>query len=617
MTGRDQTSGAPVLVVLNRTGLETARRLAPHLPGAVVHGLADRVPEADAPFKATVAHLRALFSAGRPIVALCASGIVIRALAPLLDDKHAEPPVLAVAADGSAVVPLLGGHHGANALAARLADVLGIAPALTTAGEVTGGLALDAPPPGWRVHNPEAARAAMAALVDGRPVALANEGAAMLTAWITDASDAVVPADVSATGAPTVRVSDRAAAAASLPPDTLLLRPPTLALGVGCARDCPPAELEALARETLAAHDLSSESVACVVSLDLKADEGAVLALAEALGVPARFFDAAALDAETPRLATPSDVVFAEVGCHGVSEGAALAAAGPDGTLVAAKRKTANATCAVARAPAGIAPAQIGRARGALHIVGIGPGTEEWRTPEVSAAIAGATDLVGYRLYLDLLGPAQEGKARHMSDLGAETDRVVAALNLAAEGRRVALVCSGDAGIYALATLVFEQLETGGRPDWQRVEIAVCPGVSAMQAAAARAGAPLGHDFCAISLSDLLTPRAVIDRRVAAAAEGDFVIAFYNPVSKRRRDALPTARDVLLRHRPADTPVILARNLGRDGETVRVTTLDALSVDDVDMLTLVMVGSSETRRLGRWVYTPRGYAAKQTTDAAE
>jgi cobalt-precorrin 5A hydrolase/precorrin-3B C17-methyltransferase len=380
---------------------------------------------------------------------------------------------------------------------------------------------------------------------------------------------------------------------------------------VGCARDCPPAELEALARETLADAGLSPESVACVVSLDLKADEAAVHALADALGVPARFFDAETLEAETPRLSNPSDVVFAEVGCHGVAEGAALAAAGPDGALVAPKRKTANATCAVARQPDGIAAHRVGRARGRLYVVGIGPGTDAWRTPEVSAAIADATDLVGYRLYLDLLGPAQEGKARHMSDLGAETDRVVAALDLAAEGRRVALVCSGDAGIYALATLVFEQLEQAAdRPDWHRIEISVCPGVSAMQAAAARAGAPLGHDFCAISLSDLLTPRAVIERRVTAAAEGDFVIAFYNPVSKRRRDALPWARDVLLRHRPADTPVILARNLGREGEAVRVIPLADLDVDQVDMLTLVLVGSAETRRVGPWVYTPRGYAAK-------
>jgi len=157
--------------------------------------------------------------------------------------------------------------------------------------------------------------------------------------------------------------------------------------------------------------------------------------------------------------------------------------------------------------------------------------------------------------------------------------------------------------------------------DWQRVEIVGLPGVSAMQAAAARIGAPLGHDFCAISLSDLLTPWPTIARRLKAAAEGDFVIAFYNPVSQRRRTQLAAAKEILLKHRPADVPVILARNLGRGGETVTVTDLARLDVDAVDMLTLVIVGSSDTRAVERpdggvWVYTPRGYAAKVSLEKA-
>ncbi len=190
------------------------------------------------------------------------------------------------------------------------------------------------------------------------------------------------------------------------------------------------------------------------------------------------------------------------------------------------------------------------------------------------------------------------------------------ALALAAEGRSVALVSSGDAGIYALATLVFECLDAGGLPDGaSRIEIIVSPGVSAMQAAAARAGAPLGHDFCAISLSDLLTPWETIEARIRAAAEGDFVIAFYNPVSRRRRTQLAEAKRILLKHRPRETPVVLAKNLGRDGEAVSTTTLAELSVDDVDMLTLVIVGASTTRQVsaaGRtFTYTPRGYEKKR------
>ena len=228
-----------------------------------------------------------------------------------------------------------------------------------------------------------------------------------------------------------------------------------------------------------------------------------------------------------------------------------------------------------------------------------------------------ATDLVGYSLYLDLIDEISDGKVRHDFDLGREEDRVRHAMELAGTGRDVALVCSGDAGIYAMATLVFELLAKGDLSDGaRRIGIEVSPGISALQAAAARAGAPLGHDFCTISLSDLLTPWEAIKMRVKAAAEGDFVIAFYNPVSKRRRTQLEYAKDVLLNHRPGDTPVILATNLGRDGERVRVVPLESLDINEVDMLTVVIVGSSETRTVAtgdgkNWVYTPRGYAAKE------
>jgi cobalt-precorrin 5A hydrolase/precorrin-3B C17-methyltransferase len=361
--------------------------------------------------------------------------------------------------------------------------------------------------------------------------------------------------------------------------------------------------------------------VACVVSIDLKADEAAVHALADALRVPARFFSAAELEAEAPRLANPSDVVFREVGCHGVAEGAALATAGSDAELIVEKTRSRRATCAVARARRDIHPEAVGRARGRLSIVGIGPGSAEWRTAEVVETIRAATDVVGYSLYLDLIEDLIGDRRRHTSALSEEEVRVRLALDLAAAGRRVALVCSGDAGIYALAALAFELLDREDRPEWNRLAIHVVPGITALQAAAARAGAIAGHDFCAISLSDLLTPWPDIERRLKAAAAGDFVIALYNPVSRRRRTQLVAARDILLTSRPPQTPVVLARNLGRDGEVIRVIELQALSPDDVDMLTIVLIGSSRTRLIRRgthrFVYTPRGYAAKLAGRAAE
>nr|WP_245197547.1 precorrin-3B C(17)-methyltransferase [Jiella mangrovi] len=556
--------------------------------------------------------IRRLFLDGRPIVALMASGALIRILAPLLADKQAEPPVLAVAEDGSAVLPLLGGHHGANDLARTIAAATQGFAAVTTAGDLKFGIALDAPSAGYALDNPGAAKPVMAALLAGAKARL--EGSAP---WL-ERSRLPFAEEVSPASDDDVRLTV-SASARSPRPNELLYRPKTLVLGIGAERGAPAAEAIALAEAVLEEAGVSALALAAVASLDVKADEAAVHDVARHFGVPARFFTAEWLEAEAPRLKNPSEVVFAEVGCHGVAEGAALAGVGPDGDLLLDKRKSKRVTAALGEARDPIDPAMIGRARGTLFVVGIGPGSEAWRSPEVSRMVAASTDLVGYSLYLDLLGPLAANKARHDFDLGKEEARVRHAMELAGEGRTVALVCSGDAGIYAMATLVFELVDKGDLSDAaRRIEIVNAPGISALQGAAARAGAPLGHDFCTISLSDLLTPWEDIQRRVRAAAEGDFVIAFYNPVSKKRRTQLAYARDELLKHRPAETPVVLATNLGRDGESVRIVRLDALDVDEVDMLTVVIVGSSNTQVVStgdgkRWAYTPRGYARKDGT----
>jgi cobalt-precorrin 5A hydrolase/precorrin-3B C17-methyltransferase len=389
-------------------------------------------------------------------------------------------------------------------------------------------------------------------------------------------------------------------------------------LGVGCARNCDPAELWDLVQKTLTDNNLAAGCIAAVGSLDLKADEPAMNALANRLGVPFRVFTAAELENYSDRLANPSDVVFQEVGCHGVSEAAALALGNADSRLRIEKQKTKNATCALATSDSPVAEFK-GRSRGKLSIVGIGPGQSSWRTPEASQLVAEAEELVGYGLYIDLLGPLAYGKERSDFHLGAEEDRCRYALEQAAKGKNVALICSGDAGIYAMGALVFELMdrsvdEQGVSDAAHRVEVKCTPGVSALQGAAARAGAPLGHDFCAISLSDLLTHREDIIKRLNAAAVGDFVIAFYNPVSKRRRTLLAEARDILLKHRPSDTPVMLARSLGRPDESIRYRKLSELEVDEVDMMTVVLIGSSNSKlaQLGEGprMYTPRGYARK-------
>jgi cobalt-precorrin 5A hydrolase/precorrin-3B C17-methyltransferase len=607
------------IVVLGPSGLPLAQRLADALPDATLHGFAPRIADAPVCFDDMAGHLQRLFAGSEAIVALCASGIVIRSLAPLLGDKRSEPPVVAVAEDGSVAVPLLGGHRGANALARRIAHVTGGVAAITTAGDVRLGLALDDPPPGWHIADPATAKAVTAALLAGEPIDIRIDAAAADCHWLNAVflTNHPLPlregvGGVVGSTAARVVVTDLLAVGDER---TLVLHPATLAIGIGCERGAAPEEVRALVTQCLQSAGLSPRAVAGVFSIALKAAEPAIHQVAAALEAPARFFDAETLLAETPRLTDRSDIVFRETGCWGVAEGAALAAAGADATLVVSKRRSGRATCAIACSPRIIDAAALGRARGRLAIVGIGPGNPPGRTSEAEAAIRAATDLVGYRLYLQLLGALAAGKTLHAFELGQEEARVRAALALAAAGRSVALVSSGDAGIYAMASLVFELIERSGDPDWARVEVIGVAGVSAMQAAAARLGAPLGHDFCAISLSDLLTPWAVIEQRLIAAAAGDFVVALYNPVSQRRRTQLGAARDILLRARSADTPVAIARNLGRDGESLRITTLSALDPAAVNMLSIVLVGSSATRVVtrpdgGQWLYTPRGYADK-------
>lgn len=598
-----------VFVALTDDGADTARRLCAVVGGSQVHGLAGRVADADRHFAGALEHIRLLYGEGRPIIGLFSTAIMIRALDGDLQDKKDAPPVICIAEDGSAVVPLLGGHRGANDLALRLGAALDVAPAITTAGDARFGFALDAPPPGWDVFGRAAAKSVMAAMLAGEPVSLVNDlQPGIDTSWITDGGARFDHRDTPLA----VHLTEWAQTQFG---SVLCLHPRTLVVGVGCERGVDAAELSELVETAFEQSRLALGSVACIATIDLKEDEPAIRALAEGMGRPLRLFSAPRLEDETPRLANPSETVFAAVGCHGVAEAAALAAAGEKAELTVPKRKSPRATVAIARAPRIVAPDTVGQAPGLLSIVGIGPGKGGWRAPEANDVIVRASDVVGYRLYLDLLGDLARNKVLHGYELGEERDRCVEALTLAATGKRVALVSSGDAGIYAMASLVFELIDNADRPDWRRLAVEVVPGISALQALAARGGAPLGHDFCAISLSDLLTPWSVIENRLRAAADGDFVIALYNPVSKRRTTQLMAAREILLKARAPETPVLLGRNLGREGERTDVITLQELDSDRVDMLTTVIIGSSQTRTMTGGgisrVYTPRGYDTEE------
>ncbi|MBV8776725.1 MAG: cobalamin biosynthesis protein, partial [Alphaproteobacteria bacterium] len=303
---RDLPNGAAI-VVLGPGGAALGRCVRDLLPGARLHGPRRHPGEWDESYDRLVPHVAALFATGTTIVGICAGAILIRAVAPLLAEKQTEPPVVALAEDGSVAVPLLGGHHGANALAHALADGLGCQAAITTAGDLRLGFALDEPPPGWRIADPERVKPVAAALLAGRPVALVEQ--ACRADWLRAGSvQWAADADLK------VLVTDRAMPSNR---DVLVFHPPVLALGIGCERGCSADEIATLARDSLSEVGLATNAVAAVLSIDLKVDEPGIHGLAQSLGMPARFFSAAQLLEETSRLTVRSEAAFRATGRWG------------------------------------------------------------------------------------------------------------------------------------------------------------------------------------------------------------------------------------------------------------------------------------------------------------
>ncbi|MEG4148953.1 precorrin-3B C(17)-methyltransferase [Microcoleus sp. Pol12B5] len=577
----------PAIVILGQNSLPIAKKISAHFPGSQIYGLIDRTSNTDINFSNFGETLRELFATETPIIAICAAGIIIRTLAPLLSDKRAEPPVLAVAEDGSAVVPLLGGLHGVNDLAREIAAALGVQPAITTTGDIRFRTALLSPPQGYYLANPEDAKTFISNLLAGAKVRL--EGAA---SWLSESNLPIAP-DAKLT----IRVTEKAIVPT---PDCLVYHPQIVAVALTKLSNIEPEIAVSFVQQALKNAGLAPASVAGFFALKDEMGNPALEAVSQYFKVAVRFFNLS-------ELAELDSIEFIENKAAQI----ALTAAGANSHLIESDRPNAlNWAIALAAQP--FDARAIGISPGKLAIVGTGPGGAPWMSPEVKEILREATDWVGYKFYLDLAGTLREGQKRHDSDNREEIDRARFALDLAASGKSVAVVSSGDPGIFAMAAAVFEAIDLDAKPEWQGIDIRVAPGISAMQAAAAAIGAPLGHDFCVISLSDILKPWEVIEQRIAAAAAADLVMAFYNPISKQRIWQLGRAIEILLQSRDAKTPVILGRNLGRPGQSVRVCTLGEFQPQDADMRTLVIVGSSQTRIIPRkygdvWVYTPRRY----------
>ena len=631
---------------------EAGAALAAELPHRHEHGdLGDRV--------------RRLWPDVDGLVLVCATGIAVRVIAPLLGDKHSDPAVVCVDDGGRGAIALAGGHHGANELTIEVATLLGAEPVVTTATDAADLPALDTLPgfhcagdvaavtrawldgvppdidtsdlPHWPLpqgltdrstRQPPVGEVDTTDLGPATPSNRTISGAADTTQpvhagpaeppsgdtpsdrTVRDAGEATQPTHAGPAGRSArtsgdsstdrrvsgrVVVTDRAEVGADGGRPTVVLRPPSLVVGVGSSSGADAAGIAELLAETLADAGLSRGSVGLVASVDLKRSEPGIVALADELGVELRTFPADVLAGQD--VPTPSAVVAEVVGTPSVAEAAALVAAGPGARLVVPKRRSSEATVAIARRS---------RPEGHLAVVGLGPGDPVFRSPAATRAVRRADVVIGYDLYVDL---ASDLLAPHhevvRSPIGAEADRCNDALRRAADGRHVALVCSGDPGVFAMASLVCELAPHHGDPP-----LTIVPGVTAAHAAAAVLGAPLGHDHAAVSLSDLLTPWEVIERRLHAVAEGDMVVSFYNPRSQRRTWQLPRAIEVLARHRPPDCPVAVVTDVGRSGkEHVLRTSISELDPTCVGMLSLVVVGSSTTRWIGDRMVTPRGYKA--------
>jgi cobalt-precorrin 5A hydrolase/precorrin-3B C17-methyltransferase len=538
------------------------------------------------------------------LVGAMAAGALIRLLAPLLQDKELDPAVLLLSGDGQQLIPLLGGHRaGGEQFAQRLAALLGNAVISTGLSSSQGRVPLDSFGEGWGWRRgqgnwdqlmKQAARDEPLALVNegGQSLALADLAVTQLRAGPGEAnpSETTAPADlwISPRQGPGCR-----------------WHPPLLWVGVGCERHSSETLMASALDSALGLRGLAPGAVAGLASLSLKGDEPALLALASKNNWPLRLFEAAAL-AAIP-VPNPSAVVAAEVGTASVAEAAALAAAGPGAELLVAKTIRRGApgegavTVAIALAPSPWAPQ-----RGSLELIGAGPGCLAQLTGAARAALGQAQVWVGYSLYLDLLEPLrQPGQARVEGQLTQERQRCQQALALARQGIGVALISSGESGMYGMAGLALE--EWLALPEQERPSFTVHPGISAFQMAAARLGAPLMHDLCTVSLSDRLTPWPVIERRLLAASQGDFVVALYNPRSRERHWQLQRAQEILLEGRPGTTPVAICRQLSRPEEQLSLHRLDQLPLEQVDMFSLVLVGNSSTRQVNGRLLTPRGY----------
>ena len=591
------------------------------------------------------AHIASLWHHHRAFVFCLASGAVVRLIAPLLEDKSLDPAVVVVDEAGQFVISLCSGHQGgADQLARIVALQLGATPVLTGASAGLGlpGVDILGVPFGWQRGEGDWTGVS-AVVARGEPVQVIQEAGSTL--WQNHLPKghpfhfgfpeypATPPLPPLGKGGsqnsnvmPKARIwisptQRRFSLLSDLP--KIQWHPRVLWVGIGCERGTSRQLIETAIQQVCRSNHLAESAIAGIATIDIKADEVGLVELcregfANAKGeraLPLRTFSAEVL--RSVNVPNPSAVVEKEVGTPSVAEAAALLAANGVGAkafvpLLVAKQifKLEGQPGAVTVAIAQSEQEYTGRT-GQLLLIGTGPGQLDQMTPAAQTAVSCADAVIGYSLYIDLIAPLlRPGQIVEALPITQERQRAERAIEQAFWGLTVAVVSSGDCGIYGMAGLVLEELRAQGW-DGKTPGVQVFPGISALQAAASRVGAPLMHDFCAISLSDLLTPWEVIEKRLTAAAQADFVTALYNPRSQTRTQQIATATAIFLKYRDPMTPIAIVRSAYRPDEQITLTTLEKLLETPIDMLTTVLIGNQSTRTHEDWMITPRGYSNRQ------
>lgn len=576
-------------------------------------------------------HLSNIWQENRGFIFCLATGAVVRLIAPLLEDKSRDPAVVVIDEAGKFAIALCSGHQGgADKLANAIALQLNATPVITGASAGLGLPAVDilGVPFGWHKGDGDWTKVA-AAISKCEPVQVIQEVGSTL--WqshlpkghrfdfgFPEYSATTKEESISPKARIWISFTQRQFAPESDLPK-VQWHPRVLWVGIGCERGTSKKLMATAIEEVFRVNHLAFGAIAGIATIDIKADEVGLVEICQEKKWPLRTFPPEVLRSVT--VPNPSAVVEAEVGTPSVAEAAALCAAENDNLLIPKhifcfdsegkpiqnpKSKIQNRMGAVTIAIA-LAEKEYTDRSGKLFLIGTGPGQLNQMTPAAQTAVNQADVVIGYSLYIDLISPLLRlGQIVEALPITQEVQRAKRAIELANWGLTVAVVSSGDCGIYGMAGLVLEELQAQGW-DGKIPGVQVFPGITALQSAASRVGAPLMHDFCAISLSDLLTPWEVIERRLRAAAMADFVTALYNPKSKTRTEQIAIAQAIFLQYRDPNTPVALVRDAYRQDEQITLTKLDKMLEECIDMLTTVIIGNSNTRTHAEWMITPRGY----------